>query len=141
MGRIKTDKELKFSKKKYKEIEDQLKEMKKNPTGKVLEKAGFFGLQAFGEDIKFEIEEYEKIKAGKVPEYLLKSSSPQSLGDALIALRIASGKTQSDLAKDLEVASTQICRDERNEYHGISSVRLFKILDLLGYDIEIKKKK
>ena len=62
MARIKTDRELKVSKQKLKEIQASIKKAKKMETKKVLEKAGFFGVQSFGQDIDFEVKEYESLK-------------------------------------------------------------------------------
>jgi transcriptional regulator with XRE-family HTH domain len=37
-----------------------------------------------------------------------------------VALRIATGLTQRQLAETLGVHESQVSRDERNEYHGIA---------------------
>jgi transcriptional regulator with XRE-family HTH domain len=54
------------------------------------------------------------------------------LGRLLIALRIASGLTQRELAARLKVSEAMVSRDERNEYHGITLERAQRILDALG---------
>src|SRR3989442_11299788 len=43
-----------------------------------------------------------------------------SIGQLLIAARIANGMSQRELADRLGVSETQVSRDERNEYHGIT---------------------
>ena len=53
------------------------------------------------------------------------------LGRMLIALRLARGLSQRDLAARLEVHETQVSRDERNEYHGITVERASRIMDVL----------
>jgi DNA-binding XRE family transcriptional regulator len=75
-----------------------------------------------------EIEYYERLKRGDLGEVF----NLHGLGRMLIALRIARGLTQSDLAKRLDVHVSQISRDERNEYHGVSVERASRILDLLN---------
>ena len=53
----------------------------------------------------------------------------------LIAVRIALGLSQRQFAKRLGVHPTQVCRDERNEYHGITIERAAAILDT--FDLEL----
>ena len=43
-----------------------------------------------------------------------------TVGTLLIALRIANGLSQKDLAQKLDVSEAQVSRDERNEYQGIT---------------------
>jgi transcriptional regulator with XRE-family HTH domain len=50
----------------------------------------------------------------------------------LIALRIARGLTQRQLADRLGVPESQVSSDERNEYHGVTIERAARILDALG---------
>jgi DNA-directed RNA polymerase specialized sigma subunit len=58
-----------------------------------------------------------------------------SIGRLLIALRIAQGLTQRELATLLGVSEAVVSRDERNEYHGIGVERAQRILDALGAQI------
>ena len=53
------------------------------------------------------------------------------IGRLLIALRIANGLSQKDLASRLDVSEAMVSRDERNEYHGITLERAQKVLDAL----------
>lgn len=57
------------------------------------------------------------------------------LGQWLIALRIANGFTQAELAKRLDVSEALVSRDEKNEYHGITLERAQRVLDALGEQI------
>ena len=57
------------------------------------------------------------------------------LGRLLIALRIASGLSQKQLAHRLHVSEAAVSRDERNEYHGITLERAQRVLDALGASI------
>ena len=54
------------------------------------------------------------------------------LGKSLVALRVASGITQRELARRMRVDESQISRWERNEYHGITIERASAVLDALG---------
>lgn len=59
-----------------------------------------------------------------------------ALGTTLIALRIANGFSQKELAERMGVSEAQVSRDERNEYHGITVERARKVLDALGETLE-----
>jgi transcriptional regulator with XRE-family HTH domain len=50
----------------------------------------------------------------------------------LITSRIAQGLTQRELARRLDVHESQVSRDERNEYFGITLERAVKVLDALN---------
>lgn len=54
------------------------------------------------------------------------------IGQLLVALRIANGITQKELAKRLGVDESLISRDERNDYQGVSIERAQRVLDALG---------
>jgi len=54
------------------------------------------------------------------------------IGRLLIALRIAQGLTQRELAERLGISESLVSRDERNEYHGITVERAQRVLDALG---------
>ena len=53
-----------------------------------------------------------------------------------MALRIAQGLSQRELAERLAVHESQVSRDERNEYHGITVDRVERILDALGVEVK-----
>src|SRR5262249_9333014 len=57
------------------------------------------------------------------------------LGRMLVALRIALGFTQRELAERLGVHESQVSRDERNEYHGITVEHVSRILDALAMQL------
>jgi DNA-binding Xre family transcriptional regulator len=79
-----------------------------------------------------EIESYERIKRGDPGEL----SNLHGLGRMLVALRIALGLTQRELAERLGVHESQVSRDERNEYHGVTVERVSRILDALGVNMK-----
>ena len=85
-------------------------------------------LRSFHEQLREEVASYENLKRGKFEEL----RNFEGLGRMLVALRIARGVSQRELAERLGVHESQISRDERNEYHGITVQRAGKILDALG---------
>lgn len=84
-------------------------------------------LRSFHLQLAEEVESYERLKRGDLGEL----TNLVGLGRTLVALRIALGLTQRELAERLGVHESQVSRDERNEYHGITVERASRILDLL----------
>jgi transcriptional regulator with XRE-family HTH domain len=70
----------------------------------------------------------KRLKRGEFEEL----DNLRGLGHLLISLRIAQGISQRELAKKLDVHESQVSRDERNEYFGITLERAIKILDTLN---------
>jgi ribosome-binding protein aMBF1 (putative translation factor) len=85
-------------------------------------------LESFHLQLKEEVEAYERLKRGEFEEL----ENLRGVGHLLITSRIAQGITQRDLARRLGVHETQVSRDERNEYFGITLERAAKILDVLN---------
>ena len=85
-------------------------------------------LRSFHLQLEEEVESYERLKRGDLGELY----NLHGLGRTLIALRIALNLTQRELAARLGVHESQVSRDERNEYHGITVERASRILDALG---------
>jgi DNA-directed RNA polymerase specialized sigma subunit len=61
-----------------------------------------------------------------------------SIGRLLIALRIANGLSQRELAGRLAVSEAVVSRDERNEYHGVSVERAQRILDAMHAVVSVR---
>ena len=97
-------------------------------------KRGMDPLVSFTEQLREEIAYYEHLKQGNIPDL----QGFTTIGHALIALRIAQDVSQSELAKRLEVDPSQISRDERNEYHGITIERAERVLQALGGNVRIR---
>jgi len=91
-------------------------------------------IESFHLQLQEEVESYERLRRGEFDELV----NLRGLGHLLIALRIAKGVSQRDLAKRLEVHESQISRDERNEYFGITLGRAIKILDALNVTLHTK---
>jgi ribosome-binding protein aMBF1 (putative translation factor) len=88
-------------------------------------------LRSFHDQLAEEVESYERLKRGEMGEL----RNLHGLGSTLVALRIALGLTQRELAERLGVHESQVSRDERNEYHAITVDRASRILDALGVDL------
>jgi DNA-binding Xre family transcriptional regulator len=76
---------------------------------------------------KGEIAWYERARRGEIHPV----PKLTDIGLTLIALRLAKGLTQRQLAERLGINEAQVSKDERNEYHGISVERAQRILDAL----------
>lgn len=85
-------------------------------------------MESFHLQLKEEVESYERLKRGEFEEL----DNLHGLGHLLISLRIARGISQRELAKRLDVHESQVSRDERNEYFGITLERAIKVLDALN---------
>lgn len=84
-------------------------------------------LLSFHLQLREEVESYERLKNGHVDEL----RNLHGVGRFLIGLRIAMNLTQKEFASRLGISETQLSRDERNEYHGITVDRVSRILDAL----------
>lgn len=85
-------------------------------------------MESFHLQLQEEVESYERLKRGEFDELL----NLRGIGHLLISLRIAQGITQRELAHRLDVHESQVSRDERNEYYGITLERATKILEALN---------
>jgi DNA-directed RNA polymerase specialized sigma subunit len=83
--------------------------------------------QSFHAQLAEEVEAYDRMKRGDLDPI----SDLQEIGRILIGLRIAQGLTQRQLAERLNVSESQVSRDERNDYHGITVERAQRIIDAL----------
>jgi DNA-binding XRE family transcriptional regulator len=87
-------------------------------------------IQSFHLQLKEEVQSYERLKRGEFDEV----RNFDGMGRLFVALRISQGMTQRELAERLGVHESQVSRDERNEYHGITLERANRLLDALGAD-------
>src|SRR5437868_8387052 len=91
-------------------------------------------MESFHLQLREEVESYERLKRGEFEEL----ENLRGFGHLLISLRIAQGMSQRELAKRLNVHESQVSRDERNEYFGITLERAVKILDALNVRLHTK---
>ncbi|MDX5895207.1 helix-turn-helix domain-containing protein [Rubrobacter radiotolerans] len=83
---------------------------------------------SFRAQLEEEVEWYERVRRRDFG--ILRDLS--AVGTLLIAMRIANGLSQRELAEILRVSEAQVSRDERNEYHGITVDRAQRVLDAMG---------
>jgi DNA-binding XRE family transcriptional regulator len=91
-------------------------------------------LRSFHLQLAEEVESYERLKRREFAEI----ENLKGIGHLLISLRIALGLSQRDLARRLDVHESQVSRDERNEYFGITLERAARILDALNVRLHTK---
>jgi DNA-directed RNA polymerase specialized sigma subunit len=83
---------------------------------------------SFRAQLEEEVEWYERVRRRDFG--IIRDLS--AVGTLLIALRIANGLSQRELAEKLGVSEAQVSRDERNEYHGITVDRAQRVLDAMN---------
>lgn len=90
--------------------------------------------RSFHEQLVEEIDAYECMTRGEITPI----SDLQEIGRILVGLRIARGLSQRKLAEALGVSETQISRDERNDYHGITVERAQRIIEALKGSVRVE---
>jgi ribosome-binding protein aMBF1 (putative translation factor) len=83
---------------------------------------------SFRAQLEEEVEWYERVRRRDFG--IVRDLS--AVGTLLIALRIANGLSQRELAEKLGVSEAQVSRDEHNEYHGITVDRAQRVLDAMN---------
>jgi DNA-directed RNA polymerase specialized sigma subunit len=84
-------------------------------------------MESFHLQLAEEVESYDRLKHGEFGQI----DNLHGLGQLLIAARIAQGLSQRELARRLGVHESQVSRDERNDYFGITLERATRVLDAL----------
>ncbi len=90
-------------------------------------------IRSFHEQLAEELSSYEALRRGEIGEI----NNLRSFGRLLVCLRIFRGMSQRELADKLGVHESQVSRDERNEYHGITLDRAARIIEALSVEIHI----
>ena len=101
------------------------------PTSLAAIKRALDPMRSFHLQLQEEIESYERLKRGEFDEI----QNFEGLGRLLVALRISQGVSQRELAERLEVHESQVSRDERNEYRGVTLERANRILEALQVEL------
>ena len=89
-------------------------------------------LVSFYEQLGDEVRVYERLMRGDLGGL----KNLHGVGRLLVHLRVAAGLTQRELAEKLDVHPSQVSRDERNEYHGITLERASRIIDVIGLAVQ-----
>lgn len=130
---IRTETEYQEARRRLKEGDRHMKaqqsELEKLDLSKAEIRRGMAPLVTFHDQLKEEVERYERLRRGDKKEL----GNLQELGQILIGLRIVSGLTQRQLAERLGVHESQVSRDERNDYHGVTIDRANRIIEALGF--------
>jgi len=82
-------------------------------------------LISFNSQLNEEVEAYEGMKRGNLGALY----QINNIGRWLIGIRIALGMSQKEFAEKLGVSEAQVSRDEKNEYHGITTDKAQRILE------------
>ncbi len=88
------------------------------------------GILALIGDLRAELDEYEKLRAGESRHFPL-ASVFEDLPAALVRARIARGWTHKELAKALGTTEQQVQKDEAGGYARASLDRLQRVADVL----------
>lgn len=75
-----------------------------------------------------EVDAYTQMRRGDLGPL----RSLTAIGRWLVGARIARGLSQQELAERLEIDPSQVSRDERNDYRGITVDRAQRVMDALG---------
>jgi ribosome-binding protein aMBF1 (putative translation factor) len=89
---------------------------------------------SFRDQLREEVKWYERARRRDFEV----SVDVRDIGRTLIALRIANGLSQKELADKLGVSEAQVSRDERNEYHGIKLERVHRVLEAMNETIRFQ---
>ena len=84
-------------------------------------------LLSFHAQLEEEVDAYARMKRGELEPL----SSLTAIGRWLVGARVARGLTQAELAERLGVDPSQVSRDERNDYRGITVDRAQRIMEAL----------
>ncbi len=95
---------------------------------------GLGPMRCFVGDLEDQIAVYEATLRGEIRPAL----AFVALGHQLIALRLACGLSQKELAARLGVSEAQVSRDENNEYHNVSPTKAQRVLEALNGKVEIR---
>ena len=130
---IRTETEYQEARRRLKEGDRHMKaqqaELEKLDLSKAEIRRGMAPLVTFHDQLQEEVQRYERLRRGDKKEL----ANLQELGQILIGLRIVSGLTQRQLAERLGVHESQVSRDERNDYHGVTIDRANRIIEALGF--------
>ena len=95
---------------------------------------GVSALRAMHRSLVDDVELYAQIKRHDFGRF----ENLRDLGRLLVAARVANGLTGREFANQIGVSESQVSRDERNEYNGVTVERACKILEALRIEVLIE---
>lgn len=134
---IKNEKQYKISKRKVRELHDQIDKIEKDTEENPLRNQLFLiTLTTSKNEIEKDIKEYESLRKNK--EGVLKGRLVSELPSLITEYKIMSGLTQKELAELLELKEQQLQRYEANGFKSVTFKNLLRFFDLIGLEIKIK---
>lgn len=135
---IKNERQLKITKKKLRNFESVLSNLKNDYiANKDLKlKMQIDALESDIYALRSEIKEFDNLKSGKV--VTIKAKSFHDIPEIIIKARIARSMTQKALATKLGMKEQQIQRYETNNYASLSFSKMAMIVEALDITIEEK---
>jgi transcriptional regulator with XRE-family HTH domain len=91
-------------------------------------------VRSFLKQLEEELSEYGRLKRLDLGMF----TNIRQIGQLVIGARIAAGLSQRELSQRLGSSESQVSRDERNDYHGITVDRLWRVLEALGLEVGIQ---
>ena len=88
-------------------------------------------VRSFHRGLKEEVAAYERLRRGEFDPLM----NLGGFGRLLVSLRVFKGVSQRELAERLGVHESQVSRDERNEYRGVTLERAGRVLAALGAEL------
>jgi len=135
---LRTEKELEGAKKQLSKLnelyETQMTELQGKGLSKKQAEDSLSSSFTYAKQCQEEIDLYERLKKGELPP----EDHFASLGRYFVAARIARKMTQRQLAERLNVKESAVSRDERNEYHGMSTDKMYKVAAVLGLKVLVQ---
>ena len=102
-------------------------------TASKLQQLEIDAVRAQADDLRAEIEEYERLRSGDVSTF--EASSLADLAMLLVKARVARGWSQRRLAEALGVAEQQVQRYESTGYRSASLARICDVAAALGVEM------
>ena len=130
---ITNERQYLITQKKVQEFTRALADFSKTPPSKTMRprarEAMRSGIESQLQDLRDEIDEYEKLKSGRVKSIIVHSIVGIAL--SLVKARIARNLTQKQLDDRLGLPEQQIQRYESTQYKGVAVERLQEVADAL----------
>jgi ribosome-binding protein aMBF1 (putative translation factor) len=131
---IKNERQYRVTKGQLAKLESALKlgQQAESRMDPVIYKAMAAGIESQADDLRKELDEYERTKGAAA----LRLHSPKELPQLLIKARVARGYSQKDLAQRLRLKPQQIQKYEATEYRSASLARILSVMEALDLHLD-----